>query len=449
MILARERLEIQGLFAGQDVLYPFAFALQSAGQDEQSLHLDYADRLLLDVVQFLRGMEDAEGMRLVGAVVPEDEVDAVEPVVVDAGDGGDGVVRGAGAVLALGVGEDVRLRVRVVRPGGAELFGGGEQLRAVLALQPDHRVVPVGDADIDIRKPLHEEMFARARPEDGQHLFAALIVVVREDGAADYGEGGVGADEVAGEQVDEVEHTPESRRSDIHGAVLLGDGDDMLLEVDEGGELHEPILAVQLEGDGPERLAGGMPGVARESDILGAEQALGIAGLGFLGAADFLGRLFGFGEVDRDHDVAAGVLVGPADVAVDVGTADVAAALGELSQPLGGFHGTFVGGDAVEFLDDDGGGRGQKPHYPRLEEQAIGLGAELFADGVVHERSERLVEVFARLGTDVRGLGKPQKVEQRIGGVNGVRAVEFEILLGVSHEFCDIVSCDLFVGSAG
>ena len=71
--------EVQGSLAREEVFDLLAFALQPAGEDEQPLHLDDADGLLLDVVQFLGGVEDAVGVFLVGAVVAQDEVDLIFP----------------------------------------------------------------------------------------------------------------------------------------------------------------------------------------------------------------------------------------------------------------------------------------------------------------------------------------------------------------------------------
>ena len=439
--------EVQGSLAREEVFDLLAFALQSAGEDEQPLHLDDADGFLLDVVQFLGGVEDAVGVLLVRAVVAEDEVDLIFPVVVDAGGGGDGVVGGDGAVRVLGAADDVRVRVGVGLPGAAEFLSRLDEARAVFALQPDDGVVPLGDGDVDVGEVLHRIASSCAGLEDGQHLFAALVVVVREDGAAHDGERRVGADEVAGEEIHKVQHTAECRGVDVHRAVLLGDRNDVLLEVDVGGELHEPLLAVQLEGDGAEGLAGGMRRVARKADVLGAEHALGVARLRLFGASDLFGGLFGLGEVDGDDDLAAGVVILPPDVAVDVGAADVRRFFREVAEPFGGFHAAVLRRDVVKGLDDLGRRGGEHAHDAGLEELPVLFRAEFQAYGVGGERGERLVEVVLADGR-VRRLRQTEHIQQGIRGINDVRFVHMQVVHGVVHEVGDIDLCELFKGLA-
>ena len=226
MAFFRKRLEIEGSASRQDVLYLFALALQPSGEDEQPLNFYDAYRFLFDVVKFCGGMEDAEGMFLVRAVVAEDEAYLIFAVVVEARNGRDRVVGSEGAVFVLRSANDVCAFVGVVFPRGAEHFSRAEQLRAVFAFQPDDGVVPFRNGNVDVGEVLHQVVSARARAEDGQDFLAALIVVVRENGAAHDGKSGVGAYEIAGEEVHEVEHTAESRRGDVHRTVFARYGDD-------------------------------------------------------------------------------------------------------------------------------------------------------------------------------------------------------------------------------
>lgn len=250
-------------------------------------------------------------------------------------------------------------------------------------------------------------------------------------------ERGVGADEVAGEEIHKVEHTAECRGGYVHGTVFARDGYDVLFEVDVGRELHEPLLAVQLEGYGAQRLTRGMRRIARKAHVLGAEHALGVAGFGFLGASDFFGRFFGLGEIDGDDDPAARVVVLPLHVAVDVGAADIRRFLGKIFEPFGGFHTAVVRGDVVEGLYHFGRSRRERAHNARLEQLTVALFAQVFPHRVFGQRCERGVEVVL-VRRRVRRFGESEHVKQRVGGVNHVRFVHMQVVDSIVDKVGDI-----------
>ena len=78
-----KRFEIEGGFACEDIADLRHFVCKSAGQNKQAHNLDYAYRLLLDVVEVFGGVEDSEGVRFVGAVVAENQIELILAVVVD------------------------------------------------------------------------------------------------------------------------------------------------------------------------------------------------------------------------------------------------------------------------------------------------------------------------------------------------------------------------------
>ena len=220
-------------------------------------------------------------------------------------------------------------------------------------------------------------------------------------------------------------------------------GDDVLFEVDEGGKLHKPLFAVELEGYRAESLTRGMCRIAGKTDVFGAEQTLGIARLRFFGASDLFGSLFGLGEIDGDDNLAARIVVLPLYVAVDVGTADIGGLFGEVAQPFRGFHTAVVRRDVVEGFNDFRGRGRERAHYARFEEQTVAFGADCFAHRVFRKRGERRVKVVFSDGS-VRRLREVQHIQQRICGINDVRGVHMQVLHGVVHKIVDVDFCQFF-----
>lgn len=127
----RNRLEVERCFACEDISYLGCFARKTSGQNEQAHNLDDAYRFLLDVVQLLRGVEDAEGVFLVRAVVAQDEVELIFAVLIDGCNGGDCVVLDFFAVFARCAAKDIYALVAIIVPRSAEFVGDFECLVAV------------------------------------------------------------------------------------------------------------------------------------------------------------------------------------------------------------------------------------------------------------------------------------------------------------------------------
>ena len=82
MLILCNCLEVKRSFARQDVAHIGHFFCKSAWQDKHAHDFDYADRLLLDVVEFNCRVEDAKRMRLVRPVVAKDEIELIFAVLI-------------------------------------------------------------------------------------------------------------------------------------------------------------------------------------------------------------------------------------------------------------------------------------------------------------------------------------------------------------------------------
>ena len=100
----------------------------------------------------------------------------------------------------------------------------------------------------------------------GELVRAALEVVVRQNRAAHDGQVGVGADKVVREQVHKIEQAGQPLAVDVHRTMLGAHGNAVLVKVRVRAVLEAPTLAVELDGDNAQILAGGMsaPSAAAE-----------------------------------------------------------------------------------------------------------------------------------------------------------------------------------------
>ena len=183
-----------------------------------------------------------------------------------------------------------------------------------------------------------------------------------EDGAPHDGQVRVGAHEVVGEELHEIQELPEGGPLDLHGGVLAVEDDAVLVVVDVGAVLEEPVLAVDGHGDHPVVLPGGMVHPACVALVLPAELALGVPALGGgLGRGDGLGVLLRLGEVDGDVQVPVRRRGDPLHVLGDAVAADVVRVLAQAVEPVRGLLRR-----AVIFFpeggDDLAGPGGQLPH---------------------------------------------------------------------------------------
>ena len=126
-----------------------------------------------------------------------------------------------------------------------------------------------------------------------------------EDRAADDRQIGIRADEVVGEERDEVEQAAEGRAVDLHRAVLGAERDAVLVIVDIGGILQKPVLPRELDRDQTVVFTRRIIGAAGIALRLAVELALGIArGSGAARRGDRARVLFRLGEVDGDVKLA-------------------------------------------------------------------------------------------------------------------------------------------------
>ena len=362
-------------------------------------------------------MEDAERVLLARSVVAEHEVELV--VVAPApGDGGDRVVGGA-----VRLGEHAHELVGVPAPRREDPVGELDDALLIGAAKADDGHRPLDDPRGDVGESREGELPPNARARHGKGVAPALVVLVREDGAAHDGQVGVRADRVVREHPHELEQPLEGHAVDPHGHVLLGEDDAVLVVVHVGRVLHEPPLPRQLQGDEANGLTGGIvetPGVAL---ALTAEQAARIGVRLPVEGGGYRARvLLGLREVDRDVEVTVAGVRHPLAVAGDAIGADVVGVERELVEVVGRLLGTVLV-ELPERRDDLPGSRGDAAHEARVKEVAArdAVLDDAATDRVVQEERERLLERGLRrlpLLDVEQGVGLvPQDVKEEVRGV--------------------------------
>ena len=188
---------------------------------------------------------------------------------------------------------------------------------------------------------------------------AALEVVVRQNRAAHDGQVGVGANKVVREQVDKVEQAGQPLAVHVHRAMLGAHGNAVLVKIRVRAVLETPALAVELDGDNAQILAGGVSaavgcgGASGIALVFDAELAGGIflaRVLGYTCRGDIARVLLRLGQVDSDLKIAPVGGGAPFDVARDGGTAHVAGVAAQAVEPVGCGAGLVDAHTAVEFL---------------------------------------------------------------------------------------------------
>ena len=207
---------------------------------------------------------DVAAKRQVGLV---DLAAGVAAGVDAADDGRHGVVR-----YAVGrVRDDANRLIGPLAPGEDNLLGSVEQLSAVMRAQAQHRERPPQHGTADLVKTGHAKLQDLGGMHHGELVCATLEVVVRQNRAAHDGQVGVGADKVVREQVHKVEQTGEALAIHVHRTMLGTHGNAMLVKVRVRAVLEAPALAVELDGDNAQILAGGV------SAAVGCGGASGVA----------------------------------------------------------------------------------------------------------------------------------------------------------------------------
>ena len=157
--------------------------LQPRGQHRQPHDFDQPDVLFFDVVDFRVGVEDAQGVFLAGAVVAENKVQLVVPASPP-GDGGDGIVR-----LAITFGQHAHRGIAPAAPLLQHAAGQTDKRLRVGRREPEGGQGPLHPSCLHVGGKgvflLNGGFFHR------KDVPAALIVVVRENGASHDGQVGV------------------------------------------------------------------------------------------------------------------------------------------------------------------------------------------------------------------------------------------------------------------
>lgn len=167
-------------------------------------------------MQVFRGVENTERVSLVCAVISQNHIDYVMIFVVKPCNRRNGVVRLVPCLCG-----NIDVFVAVFAPAFEDMRGKFFHFFPVLSFKADHAVVPVDNRHFDVFKgTVGEKLFGR-RAHFGQYLTAALIMVVRQNAAADDGQIRVAADEVIGEEFHKVEHSFKGIGVDVHRAMFV------------------------------------------------------------------------------------------------------------------------------------------------------------------------------------------------------------------------------------
>ena len=271
----------------------------------------------------------------------------------------------------------------------------------------------------------------------GELVRAALEVVVRQNRAAHDGQVGVGANKVVREQVDKVEQAGQPLAVDVHRAMLGAHGNAVLVKIRIRAVLEAPALAVELNGDNAQILAGGVSaavgcgGASGVALVLDAELAGGILLAQVLGCTcrgDIARVLLGFGQVDGDFKIAPVGGGAPFDVARDGGTAHVAGVAAQAVEPVGrgaGFVDAHTAGKLVNHGRRTRHERTHDAHGDTVAARRRVLGGAV-GNGGLGKRGERAFKVKVGQGIGVQereflNLERPGHVERGARGADALQ----------------------------
>ncbi len=349
-------------------------------------------------------MEDPQRILVCRAVVAQDQVE-LKVLSPHSGDGRDGVVgcpvrRGQNACALIGI-----------SPPAAEdpVRQVYDPLR-VPSVQTDDGHGPVDDPGADIGIIIEPDCLPAACLCHGEGVIAALVVLMSQDGASDNGQVGVGSDRVVGELLHKLEESDKGIALDLHGPVLSGQNDAVLIVIDIGRILHVPLLSREGQRDQADILAGRMVQPSGIAHILAAEQASGIGGPLLLGQGrgDGFGILFRLGEVDRDIQIPVAGGGDPLPVPDDAVAADVIAVPAELVEIVR----RLPGGPPVVVRkgpDDLRGPGSQDTHHPGVKKVPAGdpVLDHAAGDGLVQQGLQDLLQVRAGIPPGLLRILRP------------------------------------------
>ena len=167
--------------------------------------------------------------------------------------------------------DDAHGLIGPLAPCQDNLLGGVEQLGAVVRAQAQHRERPLQHGTTDLVKSGHAKLRDLGGMHHGELVRTALEVVVRKNRAAHDGQVGVGANKVVREQVHKIEQAGQTLAVYVHRAMLGAHGNAVLIKIRIRAVLETPALAVELNGNNAQILAGGV------SAAVGCGGASGIA----------------------------------------------------------------------------------------------------------------------------------------------------------------------------
>ena len=412
----------KGLLAQSNLGKLCHLGLEAGGENCQTHNLDKSDILLLYVVKLGVGVVNSQGMLLGGDVVAKHQI-KLEKLAAAAGNGRDGVVG-----LAVGLGKNEGGNVGVRSPRGKDLLAELGKTGLVGTGETDDGKGPAYNARLNVLKIIEYQLFLDLGASHCKVVITALHMVVGENGAANDGQIGIGAHEIVGEEINEIKSLLHESAVDLHGHVIAGKSDAVLVIVRVGRILEIPASARKLHGDLAQVLTGGLGCAARISHVLVAKIAKRIAGLLLLlERGNGLGVLFGLGEIDGDINVAVNRGGDPLQILYDAVAANVVAVNAKTVEIIGGsFGGLLVIGK--ELFVDNGG---QGSHYAhKLGVKKIAEGNGILNDTLIGGVIKQILQYDLKLKLlcGLCGLGVGMKTEAVKNAVDNENAI-----VGVNH----------------
>ena len=271
---------------------------------------------------------------------------------------------------------------------------------------------------------------------------SALHMVMRKDRAAHDGKVGVGAEEIMGKQLDEIQELNKGGAIDLHGRVLTRKRDTVLVIIYIGRILQIPLRPRHGHGNLTKGLSCGLRRVTRISLVVVAKQALGIAALRQkLCSGNGLGILLGLGQIDGNIDIA--VLRGrfPLEVTADTVAANVVAVARQLIKVVGRLLGRN-GIERIKLADNLGGSGRDLPHDRGVEKVAIhhAVLTKSVCHGIVTQSAQNVLQRRDRFVRFGGVIGQLQHLKHPIGGVNTVARLDHALFLRIADQIFHIVA---------
>ena len=255
-------------------------------------------------------------------------------------------------------------------------------------------------------------------------MFAALEVLVRENTAADDGQGRVGADKILRRKIDKIQKLGKRAAVQHHGSMFGVDGDAVLIEIGVRRILPKPRLSRKRQRHRAHIAAGSaLPDV---SHVLAAEHTLGIPrrNVSQLGGQAVV--LFGLAQIDGNFNLVSRRLRNPEFIFTNSRKLDVIVFDAQLVKPVKRLVGTFVifrekpsfhfGRTGGKHIEDFGG----KKFLLALLDKSLFLGVGEDGQNYLVGTIQRGNSFFVRFVR--REAVEAQLFDQPIGKIRRVRA---------------------------